>query len=103
MNGSDDAYRWFTNNEGYVSESDMCEYAWDCFIEAAVDYEPYHDEDGERLPEFVDDKLDSTKEWQAYCADFCASLESMQDEAREWERCGRDPYAYYGVSRSDFA
>tara|TARA_R110002051_G_scaffold320692_2_gene406531 strand:- start:2729 stop:3040 length:312 start_codon:yes stop_codon:yes gene_type:complete len=103
MNGNDDAHKWFENHSNYVRESDMPEYAWECFKEAAIDYEPFHDEDGERLPEYEDDKLDESKEWTEYCNDFCSALEGIQEECRVWDACGRDPYAYYGVSRSDFA
>tara|TARA_R110002051_G_scaffold319845_1_gene404341 strand:+ start:2005 stop:2319 length:315 start_codon:yes stop_codon:yes gene_type:complete len=104
MNGANSATIWWDRRADYdyVSENDMEDTAWGCFIEEAAEYEPFNDEDGEWLEGFPD-KLGDTKEWAEYCNEFRNELESIQEACREWEACGRDMYVYYGVSRSDFA
>lgn len=103
MNGSDDARSLFDKVDSGISEDTIAEYAWEHFLEAAISYEPFHDEDGERLPEFSDDELMKTEVWRDYCVEFCATFDEIQMACDEWDKCGGDPYTYYGVSRSDFA
>lgn len=104
MNGSRAAEKWWdSSGVMYVRECDMPDIAWEYFLEDAAEHEPFLNEDGEWL-EGYPSKLDETKEWAAYCDDFCSMLVGIQDEVMFLDiECGGDLHSYYGVRRSDFA
>jgi hypothetical protein len=102
MNGSRAAERCWDRHINYVKEHDMPDLAWDYFLDEAAEHEKFADDNGEWLEGFPE-KLDETKEWDEYCIDFCNMLESLHEAWRDYNECRGDPYAYYGVSRSDFA
>jgi hypothetical protein len=90
------------------SEDDGLEEAWRQILESAEEMEEFTNEDGEwreGFPELLEDnKHPAGQAAHDAMMEAVGWIEEANSEVRYYHiTCGGDDYAYYGVSRSDFA